>query len=183
MAKKQSFVVKLLKGLLVIFLFIGFFEAGLFSAYTIVTSETPDVEGLINSQLDVIFGFINSNEVNDFLIKDPTLINVSNRVDLVDELKKQANVDGVNVDQINVSTYQSLGDSNLEVNIDALGYSSVNVSSNQIVLSQNPDYQIAATATAKSDGNAVEVDVSSIKITSILKLYANDGGSKISLGD
>ena len=183
MAKKQSFVVKLLKGLLVIILFIGFFEAGLFSAYTIVTSETPDVEGLINSQLDVIFGFINSDEVNDFLIKDPTVLNITNRVDVADELKKQANVDGVNVDQINASTYQNLGDNNLEVTIEALGYSSVNVSSNQIILSQDPDYQIVATANAKAEGKSVVIDTSSIKITSILKLYTNTGDNKITIGD
>ena len=40
---------KVLRILLVIVLFIIFFEVGLFSSYTIVTAEVPDVKGLIEN--------------------------------------------------------------------------------------------------------------------------------------
>ncbi|WP_211261680.1 hypothetical protein [Methanobrevibacter filiformis] len=161
----------------------GFFEAGLLGSYTIVTSEAPDVKGLIDSQIDSIMSLVNSNQVNNLLIKDPTIIQVTNKMDVADALKEQANVDGVSVDQMNVSTYQNLEGSNIEVNIEALGYSSVNVSSGQIVLSQTPDYQVVAKAKAKADGHGVEIDTSTIKITSVLKLYStNKNASKIQIG-
>ena len=70
---------KILRIILVIVLFIIFFEIGLFSSYTIVTAEVPDVQGLVDMQVTKITGFFNPQSVNDVLIKDPTYINITNQ--------------------------------------------------------------------------------------------------------
>ena len=42
---------KALRIILVVVLFVVFFEIGLFSSYTIVAAEAPDIEGLIDMQI------------------------------------------------------------------------------------------------------------------------------------
>lgn len=45
---------KILRIVLIIVLFVIFFEVGLFSSYTIVTAEAPDIQGLIEMQITKI---------------------------------------------------------------------------------------------------------------------------------
>ncbi len=162
---------RILKIILIIFLFIGFFEAGLISSYTIITSEAPDIKGLIDLQVDTISDLFSSDNINNIIIKDPKIINISNSITVGNSLTSLAKVDGVNIDTMNVTTYQNTEDDDIEVTITAFGYAKVNATSGQIILSQDPQYKIVATAIAHPASNGIEIDVSTIKISSILNLY------------
>lgn len=162
---------KFVRIILIIVLFIIFFEVGLFSSYTIVTAEAPNIQGLIDMQTDKISSIVNPQTVNDALIKDPTPVNISNKKDVAMQMESLSKVDGVNVDSMNVSTRDDTDNKNLTVTIEALGYASPNSTSGQIVISQDPSYKIIATAVASFKNNGLKVDTNTMVITSVLKLY------------
>lgn len=161
-------MVKIFRIILVVILFVIFFEVGLFSSYTIVTSEAPDVQGLINMQIDEITSFISPDNVNKVLIKDPTPVKIDNKQQVALKIENLSKVDGVNIDSMNMTTYSNPDDDTLNVTIEVLGYASPNSTSSQIVISRDPSYKIVATGNATSTGN---VNIDSIKIQSILKLF------------
>ncbi len=162
---------KVVRIILIIVLFIIFFEVGLFSSYTIVTAEAPNVQGLIEMQIDKITGLFNPENVNDALVKDPTPINISNKKDVALAMENLTNVDGVNVDSMNITTRDEPNSKNLTVNIEALGYASPNSTSGQIVISQTPSYKIIASADATYKDSGIRVKTNTLVITSVLKLY------------
>lgn len=162
---------KIVRGILIILLFVIFFEVGLFSSYTLVTSEAPNIQGLMDMQVDKISGILNPEKVNEALIKDPTPVNITNKKDVALKMEDMSKVDGVNVDSMNVTTRDDIKNKNLTVSIEALGYASPNSTSGQIIISQDPSYKIIASADATYRGNGLMVDADSITITSVLKLY------------
>ncbi|MBE6508459.1 MAG: hypothetical protein E7Z77_03490 [Methanobrevibacter sp.] len=162
---------KVVRIILIIVLFIIFFEVGLFSSYTIVTAEAPNVQGLIEMQIDKVTGLLNPQNVNDALVKDPTPINISNKKDVGLAMENLTNVDGVNVDSMNITTRDEPNSKNLTVNIEALGYASPNSTSGQIVISQTPSYKIIASADATYKDAGIRVKTNTLVITSVLKLY------------
>jgi hypothetical protein len=162
---------KALKIILILLLFIGFFEAGLLSSYTIVTSEAPDVKGLIDLQINTIMELFSTENINSVIIKDPEKINITNKIDVSKKMTDLAKVDGVDLDDFNVTTYSSSSEGKISVNITALGYSSPNTGKGPIVLSGNPDYIIKASAIANNTNKGIVIDLSTIKIISILKFY------------
>lgn len=166
-----------LKIILIILLFIGFFEAGLLSSYTIITSEAPDVKGLIDLQINTIADFFSSENINNALIKDPEKINITNKNDLADNLSALAKVDGIDIDSLNVTTYSNAESGEISVNITSLAYSSPNTTSGQIILSGEPDYLITSTAMANVTSTGIKVDLSTLKIISILKLYTENSNA------
>lgn len=162
---------KVLRILLIIVLFIIFFEIGLFSSYTIVTAEVPDVQGLIDMQISQITGFFNPQNVNEVLIKDPTYVNISNQKDVALQMEELSQVDGVNVESMNVSTYDDLDNSKINVTIEALGYASPNSTSGQIIISQDPAYKVIVTGIASFKSGELMVDTDTLAVDSVLKLY------------
>ena len=162
---------KVVRIILIIVLFIIFFEVGLFRSYTIVTAEAPNVQGLIEMQIDKVTGLLNPQNVNDALVKDPTPINISNKKDVGLAMENLTNVDGVNVDSMNITTRDEPNSKNLTVNIEALGYASPNSTSGQIVISQTPSYKIIASADATYKDAGIRVKTNTLVITSVLKLY------------
>ena len=162
---------KILRILLIIVLFIIFFEVGLFSSYTIVTAEVPDVQGLIDMQISYITNFFSPQNVNNVLVKDPTYINISNEKDTALKMEELSNVDGINVESMNVSTYDDLDNDKINVTIEAFGYDSPNSTSGQIIISQDPSFKVIVTATASYKNGELKVDVNTMKVDSVLKLY------------
>jgi hypothetical protein len=162
---------KILRVVLIIVLFIVFFELGLFSSYTIVTAEAPNVQGLIDMQVSKVQEMFSPEKVNEALIKDPTPVNITNKKDVALKMETLSKVDGVNVDSMNITTYDDTDNKNLTVNIEALGYASPNSTSGQIVISQDPSYKVIATGQASYKGDGLRVDENTVTITSILKLY------------
>lgn len=173
---------KISKILLIIVLFIAFFEIGLFSSYTIVTSEVPNIQDLIDLQINTVTSIFSSNQVGGLLIKEPTQINITNKNDVANALTNKSNVDGVDVDNMTITTTNDTEkDSNLTLNITTYGYSAPSTSSGAIVLSQQPDYKIIASARGNSTSEGVTVDLSSITVDSILKVYNNGSSSSEAL--
>ena len=162
---------KVLRIILIIVLFIVFFELGLFSSYTIVTAEAPNFHGLVDMQISKIQEFFNPQKVNDALIKDPTPINITNKKDVALKMESLSKVDGVNVDSMNITTFDDSENKNMTINIEALGYASPNQTSGQIIISQDPSYKVIATAQASYGENGLRADENTVTITSILKLY------------
>ena len=167
---------KVLRIILIVVLFVIFFEIGLVSSYTIVTSEAPNIQGLIDMQISKITGIFNPAKVNDMLIKDATHLNITNKKDVALKMESLSKVDGVNVDSMNVTTYDNPDKKNFTVTIEALGYDSPNSSSGQIVISKIPSYKIIAKANATYKDSGLTVNENSIVINSVLKLY-NTGSS------
>ncbi len=165
---------KVLRIVLIILLFIGFFEIGLFSSYTIVTSEVPDVQGLIDLQVDTISNFINPQSISNVIIKNPSNINITNRVDTAMAMADMADIDGVSVPNMTATTQQSTEDGHINVTITTVGYSAPNSTYNSTHISTIPTYRVTAVAEANITGSLVIIDVNTIKITSILKLYGNE---------
>lgn len=162
---------KVVRIILIIVLFVVFFEVGLFSSYTIVTAEAPNIPGLIDMQIQKISNFFNPEKVNDVLVKDPTPINISNKKEVALKMENISNVDGVNVDSMNITTRDDTRNKNITVNIEALGYASPNSTSGQIIISQDPSYKIIASADATFKGTGLMVKTDTIVINSVLKLY------------
>lgn len=162
---------KVLSIILMVILFVIFFEVGLFSSYTIVTSEAPNIQGLVDMQVSKITGMLSPDSVNNVLIKDPTSLNISNKKDVALKIEELSNVDGVNVDSMNITTFDDTDNKNFTVNIESLGYESPNSTSGQIVISQDPSYKVIATGQASYKGSGLKVDVDTLTVSSILKLY------------
>ena len=84
---------KIVRILLIIVLFVIFFEIGLFSSYTIVTAEAPNIQGLIDMQVSKISGIFSPENVNEVLIKDPTPVKVANKKDVGLKMEELSKVD------------------------------------------------------------------------------------------
>lgn len=162
---------KITKIILIIILFIAFFEIGLFSSYTIVSGEIPDVQSIIKMQTDALGSFFSSENVGSVLVKDPTEINVTNRFDLAHELTKKANIDGVTVNNMTITTDSNYGEENITVTIDTYGFSAPLSTSGQIVITNEPNYKVKAVAKATYSWEGYTIDLSTIKIVSILKMF------------
>ena len=162
---------KVLRILLVIVLFIIFFEVGLFSSYTIVTAEVPDVKGLIDMQVNQIRGIFSPQNVNNVLIKDPTPVNFTNQRDVAHRMEELSNVDGVNVDSMNATTVEDTHENKFNVTIEALGYAAPNSTSGQIVISQQPSYKVIVKAVASYRNDELVVDTNTMQVESVLKLF------------
>ena len=162
---------KIVRIILIIVLFVVFFELGLFSSYTIVTAEAPNPQALIDMQISKVTEFFSPEKVNEALIKDPTPVNISNKKDVALKMESLSQVDGVNVDSMNITTFDDTDNKNITVNIESLGYATPNQTSGQIVISQSPSFKVLATGQAKYGENGLRVDENTIAITSILKLY------------
>ncbi|MDL2270367.1 hypothetical protein LJC03_01005 [Methanobrevibacter sp. OttesenSCG-928-I08] len=144
---------------------------GLFSSYTIATSEVPDIKGLIDLQINTITGFFSSENVNQALIKDPENITISNKQETASKLEELSQVDGINLDSINITTYDDTDNEQINVTIEALGYSAPNSTSGQIIISQDPSYKVVANGMAEYKEGRFRIDPNTIVIESILKLY------------
>lgn len=162
---------KIIRIILMIVLFVVFFEVGLFSSYTIVTSEAPNIQGLIDMQIDKATSMFSPEKVNEVLVKDPTPVNISNKKDVALKMEELSKVDGVNVDSMNITTYDDTDNKNLTVKMEALGYASPNSTSGQIIISQEPSYKVIASADASYKESGLMVNTNSMVINSVLKLF------------
>ena len=162
---------KIVRIILIIIIFLIFFEVGLFGSYTIMTSEVPDIQGLVDMQVSKITGIFNPEKVNEVLIKDPTPIKISNKKDVGLKMENLSKVDGVNVESMNVTTYDDTDKDKINVTVQALGYASPNSTSGQIIISQNPSYKVIAVGEASLKEKGYMVDTNTLAINSVLKLY------------
>lgn len=165
------------KGVLLIVLFVAFFEAGLISSYTIVTGQAPDVNKLISSQIDELsslLSFLHSSKTP----KQET-VKILNPDDVANALQNKSSLDGVNIQTLTAYTNESTSNDRINITLTVMAYktttTSGNVTNGSIIIKPNETYSITATAIAKTQSGGVVVDVNSIIITSIRKLYSNTG--------
>ncbi|MDP3065987.1 MAG: hypothetical protein Q8N08_04535 [Methanobacteriaceae archaeon] len=171
----------LVKVLLFLVFFFLFFEAGLFSSYTIVTGQPPDFNKLISMQIDALSSIFNWG--GGPVIKQQQL-QILNQNEVAEALKNKAAMDGINLQSMSATTIQSKDENIIVVNITTVAYkdsqtgggtSTGNKSSSggQIVISPQETYSITATATATRKTKGVNIDVNTIQITSTRKIYNN----------
>jgi len=166
-----------MKFILFIIFFAVFFEAGLISSYTIITAQPPDVGKLVGMQIDELTSLFGSH--SNFL-KPPSTIKINNPDDVVDALKTQAALDGINLDTLLASMTGNSKDKEVSVNITVMGYKdaiSGNSSGGQIVITPNETYSLTASAKGTLKNGGITIDVTTIQITSTRKLYGNVNGT------
>ncbi|AXV37671.1 MAG: hypothetical protein KO217_07680 [Methanobacteriaceae archaeon] len=172
----MSRIIKFILFLLVFFLF---FEAGLVSSYTIVTSQPPDIEKLFDFQINAIASLLNFEGLNSTFTPTPDSFNATNPTEVVEALKTKGGIDGINLDTLTITTFADTDNENFQVNITATGYkesisgSGSNKTGGTIVIAPNETYSIRATAVGNMTAKGIEINVNTIKIVSVGRLYAN----------
>ncbi|MGB9936286.1 MAG: hypothetical protein ACPK7O_01060 [Methanobacterium sp.] len=174
---------RIIKFILFLVLFGIVFELGLLSSYTIVTAQPPDVEELMNmqiSKLTAIWDSISGDSGNGTVKKT---VNVTNVNDVANNLIGKTQLSGINVDTLGAILPDSSTSDQMNVTLTATGYKENQTgasggavgdkkfTSGQIVIKQSETYSVTATAMAKKKSRGVEVDVNTIQITSLKKIY------------
>jgi len=161
---------KIAKFLLFIILFIVFFEAGVISSYTLVTSQPPNVEKLIDIQIDILSSYLQIGK--SVIAPKPESVKIANKMDVAQALQEKAQVDGVDLETLNATTFDDLENDRVNVNITAIAYrENMTESTGQIVIRPVAQFAITATAMATVEDNGIRVDVKTIKILSIIRIY------------
>lgn len=168
---------RIVKFILLLVLFGVFFEAGLISSYTIVTGQPPDVNKLINSQLEEISSFLHMLQGSG---KDTQeTIKINNPDSVANAIQNKSNMDGVNLQTLSAHTNESTDKDVINITITAMAYKTTttasNVTNGSIVIKPNETYSITATAIGKTENGGITVDINSIIITTIRKLYTSSG--------
>jgi len=161
-----------MKILLLIAFIAVFFEAGLISSYTIVTSQPPDVANLLGMQVNELSSLLNFGSSSG-IISNPTTVTIDNAADVANALQTSSGLDGINLQSVSAQVSGSTKSTIIPVNLTAIGYKYTISGSNSssITITPSETYSLTATATAtKQDGKYV-IDVTSIQITSSRKLY------------
>lgn len=160
-----------LKTIGIIIFFIVFFEVGIISSYTIVTSEAPDIGEIFQMQIDFLGNIFSMDTVNT-LTGGPEQLNITNEHEVstrMAELLKT--IDGIDVKNLNVTTTEDLSGDKIAVNITTLGYPLPSGGSNiTTTISLKPSIRIKATAEAKETDKGVEIITSTIKIVESITL-------------
>lgn len=161
---------RILKFFLFLILFIIFFEVGVISSYTLVTSQPPDVEKLIDTQLEILSSYLKMGK--EVIGPKPETVNITNKMETAEALQKRAQVDGIELETLNATTFEDLENERVNVNITAIGYrENITESTGQIVIRPTARFMITATATATVEDHEIKVDVGTIRILSIIRIY------------
>ena len=169
---------KISRIILIVLLFFVFFEIGLFCSYTLATGQVPNPQELIGMQVETVSNIFSPDNVGGLLIKDPDNINVTNRYNLAEKVSEVADVDGVNVENMTITSVEDTSEEEFNVTITAFGYSKPQGKGGSIYISNEPDYKIICTAVAKYTVNGIEVDLDTVKVDSILKIFDADDNNK-----
>jgi len=169
---------RIIKFILFLVLFGIVFELGLLSSYTIVTAQPPDVGELMEMQvtkLSELWGSIAGSD-NGTTAKSTKVTNIDA---VANDLKAKTQLNGINVDTLSATLPDSSTSDTMNVTLTATGYKEIinggnstgNASGGQIVIKQSETYSVTATAMAKKKSKGVEVDVNTIQITALKKMY------------
>lgn len=104
-------------------IFIIFFELGIIVSYTFVTSQTPDINNLINMQLNMLKPLHGIKEkIANVLRGPPENYVVENKIELINALRSAAKVDGIDTNTMIVVGYGAKIGKNVDLNITATGF-------------------------------------------------------------
>lgn len=164
-----------IKYFLLFILCVVFFEAGLFSANTIVSGEPPNINSLIEMQLDGINALIQLLQGTQNTTQQS--VDINNQDDLAQALQSKSDMDGVNIQTLSAYTNESTSNDQINITITVQAYKTTttgdNVTNGSIVIKPNETYSITATAIGTVTNGGVTVDINSIVITTVRKLYTN----------
>jgi len=161
---------RILKFFLFLILFMVFFEAGVISSYTLVTSQPPNVKKLIDTQLEILSSYLKIGK--EIIGPKPETVNITNKMEVAETLQKKAQVDGVELETLNATTFEDLEKGRVNVNITAVAYrENITESTGQIVIRPTAQFMITATAVATVEDDKIKVDVWTIKILSVIRIY------------
>ncbi|MCE5213311.1 MAG: hypothetical protein LLF83_01140 [Methanobacterium sp.] len=167
----------IIKLILIIVLLAVFFEAGLVSSYTIVTGQPPDINKLISTQIDEINSFIKLLQGSGN--KTQEAIEINNKDEVAKAIQNKTQMDGVDLQSLAAHTNESTSKDQINITITVTAYKTTttgtNVTNGSIVIKPNETYSITALAIGKTEKDGVTVDINSIIITTIRKLYSNTG--------
>ena len=152
---------------------LAFFEAGLISSYTLVTSKPPDIEKLIEMQIDTVSSLLDSGKnLTSTITGGPEEVKIINNADVADALKAKTKLDGINIRSLNATTTHDTGLENIEINITATGYRENQTGgTGQIVIRATEQFTVTAAARAETRSSGVWVDVNTIRILSVTRIY------------
>ena len=167
-----------MKFILILVFLVVFFEAGLISSYTIVTSQAPDVGKLIGMQIEEITSLISFGSGSNILNTQQNKV-ISNPDEVAAALQNKTGLSGINIQSLSAQTIASSKQTIIPVNITVMGYqdSISGGNSTQIIISANQTYSITATANGTMSNGKIDIDVNTIQITSSRKLYGNTNGT------
>ncbi len=169
----------LIKYVFLFILCVVFFEAGLFSANTIVSGESPDMGKLIDMQVDGINNLIHLIQGSQNAAMEA--VDINNENDVSRAIQNKSSMDGVNLQTLSAHTDQSTSDDQINVTITLMAYKTTttggNVTNGSIIIRPNETYSITATAIGRTEEGGVTVDLDSIIITTVRKLYSNTPNS------
>lgn len=164
-----------IKYLLLFLLCVVFFEAGLVSANTIVSGEPPDIGKLIDMQLDGINSLIQLLQGSKNSTQES--IEINNQNDVAHAIQNKSNMDGVNLQTLTAHTNESTSKDQINITLTLMAYKTTttggNVTNGSIIIRPNETYSITATAIGKTEDGGITVDINSIIITTVRKLYSN----------
>lgn len=163
------------KYFLLFILCVVFFEAGLISANTIVSGEPPDMGKLIDMQLDGINSLIHLLQGSQNSTQKA--IDINNENDVAQAIQNKSEMNGVNLQSLSAHTNESTRNENITVTITLMAYKTTTTSGNStngsIIIKPDETYSITATAIGKVESGGITVDLNSIVITTVRKLYSN----------
>ncbi|MDI9617811.1 hypothetical protein [Methanothermobacter sp.] len=163
---------RIIKFFLFLIIFLAFFEAGLISSYTLVTSKPPDIEKLIEMQIDTVSSFLDSGKnITSTITGGPEEIRIINNADVADALKARTGLDGINIRSLNATTTEDTSLEKININITAIGYRENQTGSGQIVIRPTEQFTVTATARAETRSSGVWVDVRTLRIISVTRIY------------
>ncbi len=171
---------RIIKFIFFLLLFGVLFEAGLLSSYTIVTSEPPDIGNLIDMQTSKLTAIWESIGIGSGDNSTNTL-KILNADPVAQTLKSKTGLNGINIQSMSAKAQDSSVNDNITVDLTATGYkenqtggvtSKNGTSSGQIVITPSETYSLTAIAMGKKKSRGVEIDVNTIKVTSLKKIYA-----------
>jgi hypothetical protein len=152
-----------------------FFEAGLISANTIVSGEPPNIGNLLNMQLDGLKALIQLLQGSQNSTQKS--IDINNEHQVAEAIQNKSEMNGVNLQSLSAHTNGSTSGENITVTITLMAYKTTTTSGNgtngSIVIKPNETYSITATAVGKVESGKITVDLNSIVITTVRKLYSN----------
>lgn len=165
------------KYFLLFILCVVFFEAGLVSANTIVSGEAPNLNDLIQMQLDGINSLIKLLQGSHNSTQET--IDINNPDDVAQAIQNKSNMDGINIQSLSAHTNESTNNDQINITLTVMAYKTTttgaNTTNGSIVIKPNETYSITALAIGKTENGGVTVDINSIIITTVRKLYSNTG--------
>ncbi|HIH65330.1 MAG TPA: hypothetical protein HA301_03220 [Methanothermobacter thermautotrophicus] len=170
--EKGDALPRIIRLFLFLVMFLAFFEVGLISSYTLVTSKPPDIEKLLDMQIDTVSSFLDSGKnITSTITGGPEEVRIINNADVADALKARTGLDGINIKSLNATTTQDTSLEMIDINITATGYRENQTGKGQIVIRPTEQFSVIAAARAQTRSSGVWVDVKTLRILSVTRIY------------